>query len=159
MHQQGRWESLVDKGVTLETHLWPNLKVLLESLWINCCPFSRIFTIAFQKNCKFSFLFEKPNWFISMNKLIIVNILEYIEGDYLYHKIMKKLKLECHGIFLSNKFEWTKLLAIKFILRSCVILILWESNLTYNLEVLVVFNGVDEHFPQNNFYNYFENWT
>jgi hypothetical protein len=31
--------------------------------------------------------------------------------------------------------------------------------LTSNLEVLVVFNDVDQHFLQNNFYNYFENWT
>jgi hypothetical protein len=34
-----------------------------------------------------------------------------------------------------------------------------NSNLTSNLEVLVVFNGVDQHFPQNKFYNYCENWT
>jgi len=31
--------------------------------------------------------------------------------------------------------------------------------LTSNLEVLVVFNDVDQHFLRNNFYNYFENWT
>jgi hypothetical protein len=31
--------------------------------------------------------------------------------------------------------------------------------LTPNLEFLVVFNDVDQHFLQNNFYNYLENWT
>ncbi len=87
-----------------------------------------------------------------------MNISKYIEGDICTIKTMKKLKLECHGMFLPNKFEWTMLMTIKFIMCYFDILRM-NSNLTSNLEVLIVFNDVDQHFPQNNFYNYFENWT